>query len=88
MFNHRSLDVCGAPVPVPKGPPYHLCRWTSRSTDDGNHFFDFKPVPSLPDPGCKGGIAAWPAKKALLFTNNAVNLVGMRVNITLRASFE
>ena len=39
---------------------------------------------ALPDPGCKGGIAAWPAKKALLFTNDATT--HGRVNVTLRVS--
>ena len=34
--------------------------------------------------GCKGGIAAWPAKKALLFTNDATTKG--RVNVTLRVS--
>lgn len=33
-------------------------------------------------------IAAWPRRKALLFTNNDDSLVGMRLNITLRASFD
>ena len=55
MFNHRSL--------------YAKTRYSSLSTDMGLHWHDFGPVPSLPDPGCKGGIAAWPSHKALLFTN-------------------
>ena len=55
MFNHRSL--------------YAKTRYSSLSTDMGLHWHGFGPVPSLPDPGCKGGIAAWPSHKALLFTN-------------------
>ena len=47
----------------------------------------FAPIPQLSDPGCKGGTCAWPKRKALLFTNNAEYTVGMRINITLRASF-
>jgi hypothetical protein len=47
----------------------------------------FAPIPQLSDPGCKGGTCAWPKRKALLFTNNAESTVGMRINITLRASF-
>ena len=61
-------------------------RYRSYSTDDGLTWEGFTAVPSLPDPGCKGGIAAWPAKKALLFTN-AATTVG-RVNITLRVSLD
>ena len=37
----------------------------------GLSWHGFGPLPSLPDPGCKGGIAAWPRQKALLFTNAA-----------------
>ena len=48
-------------------------------------------MPALTDPGCKGGIAAWPAQKALLFTNDAswdpkTHAPAGRVNITLRVS--
>ena len=85
-FNHRSLNVCGAPYP--NGPPYHICRWVSFSSDMGLSWHGFRSAPELPDPGAKGGIAAWPKHKALLFTNNAESTVGMRVNITLRASFD
>ena len=54
------------------------------STNDGLSWGGFAPVLALPDPGCKGGIAAWPAKKALLFTNDATT--HGRVNVTLRVS--
>ena len=48
-----------------------------------NHF---EAAPGLPDPTCKGGIAAWPSKKALLFVNAATT--HGRVNITLRVSLD
>lgn len=54
----------------------------------GLSWHGFRSAPELPDPGAKGGIAAWPKHKALLFTNNAESTVGMRLNITLRASFD
>ena len=89
MFNHRSLNVCPAyPENRTKGPPYHICRWASYSSDMGLTWHGFEPLPQLPDPGCKGGTCAWPRQKALLFTNNAESIVGARVNITLRASFD
>merc|ERR1719231_1487176 len=59
-------------------------RWQSVSDDDGMTWHDFKAIPALPDPTCKGGIAAWPSKKALLFVNAATTRG--RVNITLRVS--
>jgi sialidase-1 len=68
MFDHRKSGT----------------RYRSYSTDDGLTWEGFSPVPELPDPGCKGGIASWPAKKALLFTNPATT--HGRVNITLRVS--
>ena len=66
-------------------------RFVSYSDDDGLHWSGFAPVPALTDPGCKGGIAAWPAQKALLFTNDAswdpkTHAPAGRVNITLRVS--
>jgi hypothetical protein len=70
MFDHRKSNT----------------RYRSYSTNDGLTWEGFAPVPSLPDPGCKGGIAAWPAKKALLFTNAATT--HGRVNITLRVSLD
>ena len=63
MFNHRSL--------------YAKTRYSSLSTDMGLHWHDFGPVPSLPDPGCKGGIAAWSSHKALLFTNVRVGQLSL-----------
>ena len=69
MFNHRG--------------PGHK-RWQSFSDDNGLTWHDFQPAPLLPDPGCKGGIAAWPSKKSLLFVNAATTHA--RVNITLRVS--
>ena len=68
MFDHRKSHT----------------RYRSYSTDMGMSWYGFAPVPALPDPGCKGGIAAWPAKQALLFTNAATT--HGRVNITLRVS--
>lgn len=89
MFNHRSLNICPAyPENKTKGPPFHMCRWASYSSDMGLSWHGFTPLPQLPDPGCKGGTCAWPQHKALLFTNNAESAVGYRVNITLRASFD
>ena len=66
-------------------------RFVSYSDDDGLHWSGFAPVPALTDPGCKGGIAAWPAQKALLFSNDAswdpkTHAPAGRVNITLRVS--
>lgn len=69
MFNHR--------LHAPE-------RWKSYSDDGGMTFYGFAPVPKLPDPGCKGGIAAWPAGKALFFVNDATTHA--RDNITLRVS--
>eukprot|EP01050_Picozoa_sp_SAG11_P023981 SAG11_NODE_4981_length_1704_cov_1.583801_2_plen_155_part_00 len=81
MFNHRSLNWCNSSR---KG----FCRWASFSTDMGLSWHGFAPMPELPDPGCKGGTCAWPRQKALLFVNNAESTVGLRLNITLRASFD
>jgi|EP01046_Picozoa_sp_COSAG06_P066486 hypothetical protein len=60
----------------------------SQHSDMGQSWYGFRNAPELPDPGAKGGITAWPKRKALLFTNNADSVVGMRLNITLRASFD
>eukprot|EP00051_Salpingoeca_urceolata_P007498 m.98161 g.98161 ORF g.98161 m.98161 type:complete len:156 (+) comp15262_c1_seq1:1114-1581(+) len=61
--------------------------FASRLTDDdGLTWTSLAAVPELPDPGCKAGIVAWPAAKALLFSNVATTTA--RVNVTLRASFD
>ena len=52
MFDHRKSQT----------------RYRSYSTDMGMSWYGFAPVPALPDPGCKGGIAAWPAKQALNYS--------------------
>ena len=71
VFNHRRDGSSGT-------------RWQSFSDDDGLSWHSFGPAPLLPDPGCKGGIAAWPARRALLFVNDATR--SGRVNVTLRVS--
>ena len=43
------------------------CRWQSRSDDGGLTWTDLKPMPSLPDPTNKGGVARWDDGQALLF---------------------
>ena len=58
MFNHRP-------------PAGRHVRFVSRSDDDGATFVNFTQAPAaLVDPGCKGGIAAWRAARALLFAND------------------
>jgi hypothetical protein len=77
MFNHRVSHTNITPSRT---------RYQSFSDDDGATFHSFAPIPSIPDPGCKGGTCAWPAEKALLVTN--VDSTSKRVNVTLRASFD
>ena len=74
MFNHRQTRHAGTPG----------TRWQSFSDTDGLTWHGFEPAPMLPDPSCKGGIAAWPSRKALLFVNAATT--SARVNITVRVS--
>eukprot|EP00051_Salpingoeca_urceolata_P007499 m.98171 g.98171 ORF g.98171 m.98171 type:complete len:400 (+) comp15262_c1_seq2:14-1213(+) len=81
MFNERRVAQPGGCSPTVKN-----CRWQSISDDDGLTWTSLAAVPELPDPGCKAGIVAWPAAKALLFSNVATTTA--RVNVTLRASFD
>ena len=75
---------------APCGPPGsaapRYCRWKAFSDDGGNTWAPpaGEPMPQLPDPGCKGGIAAWPERKALVEVNAATT--HGRVNVTLRVS--
>ena len=81
LFSHRVL-----PQPGGCGDNVTSCRWHSLSGDGGVSWGKPFPVPDLPDPDCKGGIAAWPSKRALLFVNNDSET--QRVNVTLRVSYD
>ena len=54
------------------------------SDDGGMTWNGFGPVPSLPDPGCKGSLIGWPSRKSLVFINPASEK--LRVNTTVRLS--
>ena len=77
---------------APCGPPGsnapRYCRWKTFSDDGGATWSPpaGEPMPMLPDPGCKGGIAAWPERKALVEVNAATT--HGRVNVTLRVSLD
>ena len=88
LFNHRRNDLCGATSAskCPFSKTEHT-RYQSLSTDNGLTFFNFSAVEALPDPGCKGGIVAWPTQQhpaGVLLTNAASATA--RQDITLRFS--
>ena len=87
LFNHRRNDLCGgATSKCPFSKTEHT-RYQSLSTDNGLTFFNFSAVEALPDPGCKGGIVAWPTQQhpaGVLLTNAASATA--RQDITLRFS--
>ena len=64
-----STAQCGM---NPPSKPTH-CRVEARSVDGGMRWKNFTAVPSLPDTGCKGGVARWDARQALLFSNPDVS---------------
>ena len=86
LFNHRRNDLCGGRTPCPFSKTEHT-RYQSLSTDNGLTFFNFSAVEALPDPGCKGGVIAWPTSRypaGMLLTNAASATA--RQDITLRWS--
>ena len=86
LFNHRRNDLCGGQTPCPFSKT-EATRYQSFSTDNGLTFFNFSAVEALPDPGCKGGVIAWPTRHypaGMLLTNAASTTA--RQDITLRWS--
>ena len=74
VFNHRRNDLCGSRASKCPFSKTEHTRYQSFSTDNGLSFYNFSAVETLPDPGCKGGIIAWPSQHypaGVLLTNAA-----------------
>ena len=82
---------CGQGV---AGQAVLTCRWRSTSADGGATWQGLAPVPELPDPSCKGGIAAWAGGGAggaggiAALVQSSCGSQSARVNLTLRVSVD